>query len=214
MCAWCDTPGTWVYDDRHVNAHESGLRWNPQKELKRRSLYELVNEIEKAETRLCVITGGEPLLQAEPLAALISTLNESVLPRDFEIETAGTLSPQALQPFENVAFNVSPKLASSGNQAAKRFLPAVLREFVAHPNARFKFVVDTRCGHPSELLNQELAEVRKIALRCEIPPERIWLMPCGTTEYDITSGLRVLAPIAMQHQYNLTTRLHVYSGIY
>ena len=60
-----------------------------------------------------VITGGEPLLQGAALARMVAML-EGV---SVEIETNGTVAPHpALDPLV-AQYNVSPKLAHSGNPA-------------------------------------------------------------------------------------------------
>ena len=59
-----------------------------------------------------------------------------------EVETNGTIQPiSSLR--QNVAqWNVSPKLANSGNAARRRVVDAPLRWFGQSQNAWFKFVID------------------------------------------------------------------------
>jgi 7-carboxy-7-deazaguanine synthase len=205
-CKWCDTPYTWAFSERLAALHESGKQYNAKTELRRVPILELAQQVRDANVPLCVITGGEPLLQLGPVASLISAVNEEAVDRviAFEFETAGTHDPGELLGFDNVSFNVSPKLASSGNELDLRFRPEVLKYFVASGRARFKFVVDTR-----EAFARDLEEVERIVELCGIPPEQTWLMPCGTTEEEIVDGLQLLAPIAIRRRWNLTGRQHV-----
>jgi 7-carboxy-7-deazaguanine synthase len=201
-CLWCDTPYTWVFDDRHVNYHAKSLApFNPQEELKRVTLIELCNTILDSGCRLIVITGGEPMLQSETLARLISAVNEYVLPHRFEIETAGTISPAVLVPFVNVKFNVSPKLANSGNPLELRRNIPVLSQLAALSSA-FKFVTDGK-------RKADVDEIEEIIQQVGIPKHRVWLMPLGTDSDEVVLGMQRLAPIVMEHGWNLTSRLHV-----
>jgi len=209
-CTWCDTDYTWAFSERKAAAHEKRRQYDPHEELKRHSISFLAAGIKAAHTRLVVATGGEPLLQLEQLSRLISETNdllEEKAPR-WEIETAGVHSPGELAMYPNVSFNVSPKLASSGNPHNKRFQPAVLKEFVATGKARFKFVVDCRI-HKDAPYNQDIAEIEGIIRICDMSPEMVWLMPVATNEFQLEGGLQTLAPIAMQHQWNLSGRMQV-----
>lgn len=207
-CVWCDTAQTWAFSARKAAVHESGRQYDPHEELTRVALLTLAHGIREAKTRLAVVTGGEPLLQLDPLSQLISLVNEEPGGPRFEIETAGVHSPGEIAAYHNVSFNVSPKLASSGNAITKRFKPAVLKEFAATGHARFKFVVDARI-HKDAPYNQDIAEIEKILATCEIPPEMVWLMPVATTGFQLEGGLQTLAPIAMAHQWNLSGRMHI-----
>jgi organic radical activating enzyme len=206
-CHWCDTPYSWVYDDRHVALHDSGKKYNPAEELKRHQIGEITEWLATPPfAPLCVITGGEPMLQRDQLERMISAANEELNYR-FEIETAGTIHPGPLLLFQNVDYNVSPKLASSGNPYKLRYQPEVLRAF-AESWATFKFVVDTRKGMTAEV-RDDISEIRRIIRDCEIPPRNVWLMPCGTISREVVDGMRVLAPVAAESGWNVSTRLHI-----
>jgi organic radical activating enzyme len=206
-CKWCDSGYTWVFDDRHVAMHDKSLApFDPRTELKRMSLYEATDQIFKSECRLVVITGGEPLLQLEPVAKLISACNDYPQRRfAFEIETAGTLDPGELLAFENVTFNVSPKLKHSGNELELRRTPA-LGILQSAPRAVFKFVVED--GETATQLSQ-LEEIETILKGYGIPDYRVWLMPVGTTTAEIEHGLQVWTPWAVSRGWNITSRLQI-----
>jgi organic radical activating enzyme len=205
-CRWCDTAYTWAFDKRHADMHADGKQYDPKVELKRLTVHELAQQIPVFQAPLCVITGGEPLLQRELISELISEINVDTV-MNFEIETAGTILPGELRVYENLRFNVSPKLASSGNRFTKRYIPSALIQ-LAGLQTDFKFVVDTRQGM-TETVRHDLSEIKFIEANCEIEPHQIWLMPCGTTSRAINDGLEVLAPLALEHGWNISSRLQV-----
>jgi 6-pyruvoyltetrahydropterin 2'-reductase len=92
-----------------------------------------------------VITGGEPLLQEQSLLDFLDTLKKEVPNLFVEIETNGTIVPtDHLDSMVN-HYNVSPKLANSGNplnirnnEDAAHFYAYALDE---HQSVSFKFVV-------------------------------------------------------------------------
>jgi 7-carboxy-7-deazaguanine synthase len=206
-CHWCDTPYAVFFDARNAARHDSHKQYDPSVELKRISIIGIAESILKDASRLCVITGGEPLLQAEPLAELISRVNESVYAPQFEIETAGTIDPTLLFDFENVTFNVSPKLASSGNEKTLRYQPEILQKFAKSNLTRFKFVITT--GSDYRTMREDVVEVKQIISELEIYADDVWLMPEGTTAEQVLAGLKMLAPVAIENKWNLTNRLHV-----
>ena len=126
-CGWCDTKYTW---DWHT--------YDIRKEVREYSLDQTVDTLQRLRPRNLVVTGGEPLLQQTALVSLLRRLG-----RDWtsEVETAGTLVPDAQLTAIITRWNVSPKLGNSGNPTDKRLRPEALRAFAALPNASFKFVL-------------------------------------------------------------------------
>lgn len=188
-CSWCDSPYTW-------DARRHDLR----RELLRREIAGVVDEVLGHGTPVVVITGGEPLLhQRQPAwARLLSLLGEAG--REIEIETNGTVAPSELTARLVTRFNVSPKLACSGGTAARRIRPEALAALLATSKSAFKFV----CQAASDL-----DEVRETAALAGIPPALVWIMPEGTRPETVTSRLQTLSDPAIAAGYNLTTRLHI-----
>ena len=184
QCTWCDTKYTWDRD--------SSKFWREAQDW---SLEKAKEEITRFPVRRLIITGGEPLLQQRKVANLLQQLPDW----DVEIETAGTISPFAeLQ--ERVQFNVSPKLANSGNSRAARFKPNVLRVFNGLPLTSFKFV---------EQGLQDFAEIDQIVQDCSLNPSKIIIMPEGSTEDDIRKhGLMVVDEVK-ERGWRLMPRFHV-----
>lgn len=201
-CGFCDTPHTWVFTDRQVEQHDLSLvPFSPKEELTRYTIRDVAAEIIASGVDLIVITGGEPLLQAEQVAKLISAVNEESA-HHFEIETAGTVSPAPLVMFENVRFNVSPKLASSGNELELRRNIPVLSELRDFPGTAFKFVMGYEYG-------ADLAEVLELQKLVGFNNDRVWLMPEGITEKGILDGMKRLSSVALFNYWHLSTRMHV-----
>jgi 7-carboxy-7-deazaguanine synthase len=186
-CTWCDTPYTWRWEDH-----------DPAVELTTRDVDGILQELDAMDVGLVVVTGGEPLLQQSHLPPLLDPLHRRGV--EVEIETAGVLAPSAAIIATTTRFNVSPKLASSGNDLDRRYHPDVLRAFHATGKAAFKFVaVD----------EGDLEEVAQIATECGLPVGAIWIMPEGTDAATVVERSRALIEPVLQRGWNLTTRLHV-----
>jgi len=184
-CTFCDTPYTWDWD-----------RFDPAVELSTRAVDDIAREILAMDVPLAVITGGEPLLQQRNLPPLLVTLRYAGL--DVEIETAGTLAPTDEVVAAVTRFNVSPKLANSGNPSARRLHPDVLAAFEATGRASFKFVaVD----------ESDLDEIAEIVTSCGL--RDVWVMPEGIDAEVIVERMRSLADGVEARGWNLTTRLHI-----
>jgi len=178
-CTWCDTAYTWDWS-----------RYDPAVELRKLDVDEVVRQVDAMDVPMVVVTGGEPLLQQSALIDLLPRLK----PRRIEVETAGTLAPRPELVELVDQWNVSPKLANSGNPAERRHKPDVLRAFEATGRAVFKFVAEG----PAEL--DEIAAFG-------VSP--VWVMPQGTTPDTVRDGLARLADAVIARGWNLTTRLHV-----
>ena len=185
-CGWCDTKYTW---DWHT--------YDIRKEVHEHSLDQTVDTLQRLRPRNLVVTGGEPLLQQTALVSLLRRIG-----RDWtsEVETAGTLVPDARLTAIITRWNVSPKLANSGNPTDKRLRPEALRAFAALPNASFKFVLAA---------TSDLAEVSDLIARFDLPSERVILMPEATEAERLNELARDLVETCMQHGYRLSYRLHV-----
>src|SRR3954465_12992897 len=115
-CHWCDTKYTWDWST-----------YDPAQELTPRTVDSVVAELDAMAVPMVVVTGGEPLLQQRALLPLLQACWSRR--QRIEVETAGTVapSPEAVALVDQ--WNVSPKLANSGNAAERRHRPDVLRQF-------------------------------------------------------------------------------------
>jgi 7-cyano-7-deazaguanosine (preQ0) biosynthesis protein QueE len=189
-CEWCDTKYTWDWEhhDREANVVE----------LSREIVVETIDRLAGDGISTVVITGGEPMLQQDALAELLPDLR--ALGYQIEVETAGTIAPTEAMAELVDRWNVSPKLASSGNKLTARLRSAPLTWFAASPRATFKLVA---------VGPDDLVEIRSIATTYQISPDRIIVMPEATDAATLAERSRALAPACTQHGYRLGTRLHV-----
>lgn len=187
----CDTPYTWDWS-RYDRATQ-------QIDLDPTQVAERVRLLAGKGIRTVVITGGEPLLHKNALGPLVARLRSEGY--RIEIETSGTIQPTQLLD-ENVAqWNVSPKLAGSGNAEKARRRDAVLAWFSTRVTAHFKFVV---CSP------DDLDEIQELATAVSIPSDRIVVMPEGTDAATLSERARGLVETCQERGYRLGTRLHVY----
>ena len=187
QCSFCDTAYTWDWS-----------RFDKKKETVELAVDDvaaLAIDVAKDGVRNVVFTGGEPLLQQGELAALASRMKD----RGFrvEVETNGTVIPEP--PLADLVdqWNVSPKLASSGNDLAKRHVASALAWFAGRPNAYCKLVVLSR---------DDLAEIERLGF----PKDRLILMPEGTDPTTLAERSRWLAEVCTAKGYRLGARLHVH----
>ena len=195
-CEWCDTAYTWRFtgDNR---PHRDGLDFE-------RAANQITLSEEDTAARIAVlgqdrlvITGGEPLLQSAALARMIAALP----PMHVEIETNGSVAPHPALDRQVDQYNVSPKLAHSGNPAALALVPERLAAWAADPRAWFKFVV----AAPSDI-----DEVLALAALHRVPHARIFLMPEGRDSRTLGERSRWLAGLCLDHGMNFTDRLHIH----
>jgi organic radical activating enzyme len=186
-CSWCDTSYTW--DWQHYDYDKEVVSLNAT---------EAEERILELDCRHLVITGGEPLLQQRELAPLVAALKE----RGFycEVETNGTIVPLPDLAEKIDQWNVSPKLATSGNPLERRELPSVLEVFSQLPNAYFKFVI----VEPGDI-----EEVCALRTRYGLPGERIILMPEGRTAAVIQGRSPWVSEACVREGFRFSTRLHI-----
>src|SRR5882757_4450270 len=136
-CGWCDTAYTWAFDERKAAKLEIPVSQQlPGHDVfpKEDNFFELTPEEVfgylqtphltnprlrgnwdvKTKPTMIVISGGEPMMQAkalEPLASMLVDYDNMI-----HVETAGTLIPTTTLDALVAQYNVSPKLAHSGNR--------------------------------------------------------------------------------------------------
>jgi 7-carboxy-7-deazaguanine synthase len=186
-CVWCDTKWTWQWE-----------RYDPRVEIVPLEVPEVARRVLAGGTRNVVITGGEPLLQQQEVALLAAALKGAG--RRLEVETSGTVLPQPGLAALIDQWNVSPKLASSGNPEARREVPEALRWFAAQSNAYLKFVITAP---------EDVEEARGLVERYGAPSERVLLMPEGTTAAALAERSAWLVGRCQALGYRFSTRLHV-----
>jgi organic radical activating enzyme len=200
-CVWCDTAYTWDW-----------RRYDPSQEsmvLGRDEIAERVLALagstaatdgaggERRIVTNVVITGGEPLAQQRELAPLVATLKADGM--RIEVETNGTIVPgDDLAVIDQ--WNVSPKLANSGNDRGARLVDSALGWFAAAPQASFKFVV---------VAPEDVAEVNALVARLGLPPQRVLLMPEAVDAPTLLNRSRWVVEQCRTTGYRFGPRLHV-----
>lgn len=183
-CKWCDVPYSWDYDGRLGIAYPQDMTTGTV------PISELISWATQC-TRI-VITGGEPMLQHEPLRALSEEISERTMT---EIETNGTISPEGFD--YRVRFSVSLKLSNSGNPWNRAIKPRTIAEFNDR-RADFKFTIsDVR----------DLSEVLQLQTEFGIDAQRIWVMPEARSIQQATDKLDWLTVEAESRGWSLSTRL-------
>lgn len=195
-CTWCDTAYTWRFSGDN-RPHRDGLDFD-------RANNQITLSEEDAAARIAahggnrlVITGGEPLLQGAALARMVALLP----PMHVEIETNGTVEPHPALDGQVQQYNVSPKLAHSGNPPELALVLERLAAWAEDGRAFFKFVV-ANPGDVDEVLALQAAHA--------IPAERVFLMPEGTASATLRERQLWLSDLCLQHGFRMSDRLHIH----
>jgi 7-carboxy-7-deazaguanine synthase len=188
-CWFCDTPFA---------------SWHPEGELA--TVDQVVARALACDEPDVVVTGGEPLLFPS-IGEVCRRLRKAG--RRVTIETAGTLD----RDFECDLLSISPKLASSAPDAAthpawhaahnqRRQRIDLVRSWLGQFDYQLKFVV-------ADLVDAEevLAYLAQLG---SVDPQRVWLMPEGTTVEVLESRAAWLAPWCQQHGLHYCPRSHIY----
>lgn len=187
-CSWCDTRDAW---DPTFHLNEGSVRM---------TIEELGDRLLAGKPRRAVITGGEPMIQQVKLVKLIDYVKERDAEYKFDIETCGAIIPNALIQERMDHWNISPKLENSDNSLKKRRNPKALQTLASLGNSDFKFVVSCL---------EDVAEIKEIVNLAGMPPERVFLMPLGTTVEDLDKNEVYIDELVKETGYLKSTREHI-----
>ncbi|MXO89450.1 7-carboxy-7-deazaguanine synthase QueE [Pontixanthobacter aquaemixtae] len=195
-CVWCDTAYTWHFagDERPHRDGETFERKANQITLDVADVAERIMQL--GQGRL-IITGGEPLLQAGPLAELLEALPDLLV----EVETNGTTTAPPRLDIRVDQYNVSPKLAHSGNPAELALIAERLRSYSLDERAFFKFVVASQA---------DVAEAAELVRAHGLPKKRLFLMPEGTDSETLRTREKWLIEVCLEHGLRMSDRLHIH----
>lgn len=186
-CSWCDTKYTWDWTNFDYDQEVITVT---------------VSDVEKCILQFdcshLVITGGEPMLQQKGLTTLVQSLKD----RGFyiEIETNGSLTPNIEMSKAISQWNVSPKLINSGVDLRHREVPEALKAFQHLDTVYFKFVVTD---------SRDIDEVCSFVERYDIPPDRVIVMPEGTTRKAVLARGKWIAQACIDKGFKFVTRNHI-----
>lgn len=195
-CTWCDTAYTWRFDGDN-RPHRDGVTFERKTNQVKLLPAEAAERIAATGQNRLVITGGEPLMQGGALAEMLEHLPEITV----EVETNGTTkAPPALDARID-QFNVSPKLAHSGNPAELALIPERLEAYASDPRAFLKFVI----AEPGDV-----DEVLDLAATYRFAAERVFLMAEGTTSEALRARQVWLSDLALKHRFRMSDRMHIH----
>lgn len=195
-CTWCDTAYTWRFEGDN-RPHRADVAFERKANQVKLSPAEAAERIAATAQKRLVITGGEPLMQGGALAEMLRNLPDITV----EVETNGTTkAPPALDARID-QYNVSPKLAHSGNPADLALIPERLDAYAADERAFFKFVI----AEPGDV-----DEVLQIASAYGIPSNRVFLMAEGTTSEGLRARQGWLSDLALKHGFRMSDRMHIH----
>jgi len=186
-CVWCDTRYTWDWE-----------HYDQGKGITALSLDEVEEAILRYRCRNLVVTGGEPLVQQRQLTPLLERLKACGF--WIEVETNGTIVPGKKLLGVVDHWSVSPKLENSENTRPSRENPEAYRRFRELPSAHFKYVIEKA---------DDLAEVRRLQGKYEIPSGKVVLMPQAQDGDTLLERSRWLVDICKGEGYHFSTRLQV-----
>lgn len=195
-CIWCDTAYTWRFEGDN-RPHRDGETFERKANQITLELSDAAERIAALGQKRLVITGGEPLLQAGKLAELLELLPDISV----EIETNGTVTAPARLDIRVDQYNVSPKLAHSGNDPKLALIPERLDAYATDPRAYLKFVI----AEP-----EDVDEVLALQRRYRFKPGHVFLMPEGADSNTIGLRARWLADLCLQHGFRMSDRLHIH----
>ena len=201
----------WFCDTRYAS-------WEP--EGPHQSIEDILEQVDRSRVAHVVLTGGEPMIFDE-----IGELSTAIRARGkhLTIETAGTVgiapagenqnSSDSFQQVECDLWSISPKLSNSTpigyaddtwvrRHDARRYTPHIVESLIARGEYQLKFVVGSILD--AEEVLEYLKRLRGWA------PDRVMLMPRGTTHEELQLQLSWLADWCRTHDLRLCDRQHIH----
>ncbi|WQX51639.1 7-carboxy-7-deazaguanine synthase QueE [Helicobacter pylori] len=151
-----------------------------------------------------ILTGGEPSLYFNnPI--LISVLEHFYRKKiPLFVESNGSIFFEFSPILKELHFTLSVKLSFSLEEESKRIHLKALQNILNNAKSvHFKFVLD------SQNAAQSIIEIQNLLKRLSLKNNEIFLMPLGTTNKELDKNLKTLAPIALEHGFRLSDRLHI-----
>ena len=185
-CVWCDTKYTWDWKN-----------YDYSKEVNEMSIKEVRQSLEQFRIRHLVITGGEPLMQQDDLAELLTFLKPEFY---VEVETNGTILPNNALSTLVDQWNVSPKTKNSGNPLEMCEVNECYTFFSKKKNCYFKYVVESE---------DDLIEINQFISKYSLKKDRVLLMTQAITKEEILAKENNVFTISKKNSLGFSPRLHV-----
>ncbi len=199
-CVWCDTAYTWNWVGTPF-AHENNKKFEIGAEMTALTIAETAARIKALPSEGMVVTGGEPLLQMNAVVELIDALRVDDHYAIVDIETNGSIVPSEDLIDRIDSFVVSPKLAHSGNDANVALKHDALSRFAQLTSTSLKFVAKDA---------SDVAAAAAIVERYDFPPQRVYIMPEGTTSNALLARGPTFIDAVIAHGFNYSDRLHIH----
>ena len=185
-CTWCDTKYTWDWKN-----------FDYAKEVKEISIKEIRRELEQFSNRHLVITGGEPLMQQDDLAELLTFLKPKFY---VEIETNGTILPNNALSILVDQWNVSPKTSNSGNPLELCDVNESYTFFSKQKNCYFKYVIESE---------SDLIEISTLIEKYGLKKDRVLLMTQASTKEEMNVREKTVFFMSKKNNLGFSPRMHV-----
>lgn len=185
-CVWCDTKYTWDWKN-----------YDYSKEVNEMSIKEVRQSLEQFRIRHLVITGGEPLMQQDDLAELLTFLKPKFY---VEVETNGTILPNNALSVLVDQWNVSPKTKNSGNPLEMCEDNECYTFFSKKKNCYFKYVVESE---------DDLIEINQLISKHNLEKKRVLLMTQAMTKEEILAKEKNVFTLSKKNSLGFSPRLHV-----
>ena len=185
-CVWCDTKYTWDWKN-----------YDYSKEVNEMSIKEVRQSLEQFRIRHLVITGGEPLMQQDDLAELLTFLKPEFY---VEVETNGTILPNNALSTLVDQWNVSPKTKNSGNPLEMCEDNECYTFFSKKKNCYFKYVVESE---------DDLIEINQLISKHNLEKKRVLLMTQAMTKEEILAKEKNVFTLSKKNSLGFSPRLHV-----
>ncbi len=199
-CNWCDTPYTWNWHNTSFQ-HQGTTKFDMQAQTVELDIVEVAAIVARWPCRRLVLTGGEPMLQAQDCARLIRELRSVHGSYAVEIETNGTLVPPAELDAQLDQYTVSAKLDNSGVERSLRLRDDALAFFAHSPKSVFKFVVAGAA---------DVAQVNELVAAHRLDPDRVYLMPQASDAARLAELAPAVVAVCLENGYRFSDRLHIH----
>ncbi len=204
QCHWCDTEYTWNWlgtSFPHAKDRpDHPAKYDRQAVQVRLSPAEVAKIIALTRCNNVVFTGGEPMLQQDPLAEVARILRDENQDYEFEVETNGTVLPNPAFDAVVTRYNVSPKLSNALLPLSVRLIPHVISALVQSPKATFKFVCNSAA---------DADEITAFQDEFHVPNRRILVMPQAIDQQELQDRRQPIFELCRERGWRYTDRLHI-----
>ncbi|MFT2623440.1 7-carboxy-7-deazaguanine synthase QueE, partial [Helicobacter pylori] len=120
------------------------------------------------------------------------------------VESNGSIFFEFSPILKELHFTLSVKLSFSLEKENKRINLKALQNILNNAKSvHFKFVLESKNA------TQSIIEIQNLLKQLSLKNNEIFLMPLGATNKELDKNLKTLAPLALEHGFNLSDRLHI-----